>query len=293
MTKALTLSPQQPTASPAWLSAFGLGGLMTVAVIWSYWTTLTALAGIWARDAQYSHGWLVPLFAAGLLWQRREMLAGVAPRLQPWGLVILLASAALRLVAVYFYIPWFDMISLLPCLVGLVVLWGGQPALAWAWPGVAFLLFMMPLPYRVGTFMAPTLQRLATVASTYTLQTLGFPAISEGNTILLHEARLGVVEACGGLSMLIVFFALATAVALVVRRPLLDRGLIVASALPIAVISNLVRITATAIVHDQLGSKVGEAFHDLAGWLMMPLALGMLWLELQLLPRLLPARPED
>src|SRR5262249_62350781 len=113
------------------------------------------------------------------------------------------------------------------------------------------------------------------------------------HTILVHEARLGVVGACGGLRMLIVFFALATAVALVVRRPLLDRGLIVASALPIAVISNVVRITATAIVHDQLGSKVGEAFHDLAGWLMMPLALGMLWLELQLLPRLLPARPED
>lgn len=293
MTKALAISPDRPAPSPAWLPALGLGALLTVAVVWSYWTTLTALAGIWARDAQYSHGWLVPLFAAGLLWQRRERLAGVSLRFQPWGLAILLAGAALRLLAVWFYIPWFDMISLLPCLVGLVVLCGGRAALTWSWPGIAFLLFMLPLPYRVGTFMAPTLQRLATLASTYALQTLGFPAISEGNTILLHDARLGVVEACGGLSMLIVFFALATAVALVVRRPLLDRGLVVASALPIAILSNVIRITATAIVHDQLGSKVGEAFHDLAGWLMMPLALGMLWAELQLLPRLLPGRPDD
>ena len=64
---------------------------------------------------------------------------------------------------------------------------------------------------------------MATTASTYLLQTLGFMAFAEGNVIQLNEARIGVVEACSGLSMLITFFALSTAAALVVKRPLLDR----------------------------------------------------------------------
>jgi exosortase len=287
--KALALEQNQPTAKIESLPTLIGAAVVATAVVWAYWPTLGTLAGVWSRDAQYSHGWLVPLFAAGLLWYRRDMLESVSTGRRFWGLAILLASAGLRFVGVYFYIPWLDMVSLLPCLVGLVVLWGGMAGLRWAWPGIAFLLFMLPLPWRVGTFMAPTLQRFATITSTYLLQTFGFPAISEGNIILLHESRIGVVEACGGLSMLIVFFALSTAVALMVRRDWLDKIMIVASALPIAVVSNVIRITATAVVHDQCGSAAGDMFHDIAGWLMMPLALAMLWLELQLLPRLMPA----
>src|SRR5205085_11723097 len=68
------------------------------------------------------------------------------------------------------------------------------------------------------------------------------------------------------------------------------------SAIPIGVTANLVRITVTAILHRTVGSYMANlVFHDLAGWLMMPLALAMLWLELKLLSWLLlerePQRP--
>src|SRR5207253_599308 len=95
---------------------------------------------------------------------------------------------------------------------------GGWRALHWARPSLAFLLFMIPLPYRVEVALAQPLQRVATVSSTYVLQTLGFMSFSEGNVIRLGETRIGVVEACSGLSMLLIFFALATAVCLVVKR---------------------------------------------------------------------------
>jgi exosortase len=270
------------------LTLAGLACLLS-AGLWAYWPTLAAMASIWVRDPQYSHGWLVPAFAAALLWQRRAMLAVVDCRPHAWGLPLLLGAALLRAAGAYWYYPWLDMASLLPFLAGVVVLAGGWSGLRWAWPGLAFLLFMLPLPYRLGMLMAPALQRVATIASTYSLQTLGFPAISEGNIIILHDSRIGVVEACGGLSMLIVFFALSTAVAAMVRRPLLDRLLLVASAIPIAVIANVARITVTALVHDGIGPHAGELCHDLAGWLMMTVALGLLALELQLLARLLLA----
>ena len=58
----------------------------------------------------------------------------------------------------------------------------------------------------------------------------------------------------------------------------------------------MVRITATGVLYTAAGAGWAEAvFHDLSGWLMMPLALGLLWLELQALARIFvepaPASP--
>jgi exosortase len=159
-----------------------------------------------------------------------------------------------------------------------------------------FLFFMLPLPYRLEVALAQPLQRLATEVSTYTLQTVGFPALSEGNIILLNDTEIGVVEACSGLSMLVGFFALSTGAALLIRRSLGEKIIITLSAVPIAIITNIIRITVTGIMHETLGSRLANlVFHDLAGWLMMPLALGFLWIELQVLSHLLvetvPSRP--
>jgi exosortase len=265
-------------------------GVLLAGIAWSYWPTFGSLASIWSRDPQYSHGYLVPLFALVLLWHRRGMLSSMAFRPNPWGLAILLAGAVIRVAGAYFYFSWLDMASIIPCFAGLVILGGGWPAWRWAWPGIAFLLFMLPLPFRLGTMLAPTLQHLATVWSTYLLLTLGFPAVFEGNIIILNDARIGVVEACGGLSMLVVFFALSTAVALLVRRPFGDKLLVVASAVPIALCANVARITLTAMLQEMAGSQASDVFHELAGWFMMPVALGLLWIELQLLSRLLIPR---
>ena len=89
--------------------------------------------------------------------------------------------------------------------------------------------------------------------------------------------------------MLIVFFALATAFVLVVRRPWPDKLLLLASAVPIALVSNIARITLTGVLFETgVSSEAAHAFfHDAAGWLMMPFALVLLWVELRLLSRLL------
>jgi exosortase/archaeosortase family protein len=104
----------------------------------------------------------------------------------------------------------------------------------------------------------------------------------------MDDVQINIVEACSGLSMLIVFFALSTGTALVVKRPLWEKGLILLSAIPIAVVANILRITVTGVLFRLVSNEAAEAFfHDLAGWLMMPLALGLLGGELWLLGRLL------
>ncbi len=264
--------------------ALSLGTLATV--VWAYWTTLADVVERWETDPQYSHGFLVPVFASYLLWMRRGHLEVADLRPRWWGAGIVLLAVAMRMVANYFYQPWLDTSSLLFCLSGIVAAYGGRRALVWAGPSILFLGFMLPLPYRMQTVLGGTLQRIATDISTYTLQTLGASAVSEGNVILLTDTKLGVVEACNGLSMLITFLALSAAVAIVAQRSLTEKVVIVLSALPIAVLANVARITATGFLLETAHGDLARAvFHDMAGWLMMPLALAMLIVELFVLGR--------
>jgi exosortase len=264
-------------------------------LLWAFGSALLELVVTWNSSEQYSHGFLVPPFALFLLWLRRGRLDTAALRPSLWGAVVLAGGIGLRLFGAYYHYVWFDAITLVPCVAGLVLLLGGRAAWRWAWPSVLFLCFMIPLPFRVATALSGPLQRTATVCSTFVMQVLGLPALAEGNIIHLNDAAIDVVEACSGLRMLVVFFALAVAVALVIRRPLVDRLIIVVSAAPIAVLSNIVRVTVTGILFQFTDNETANHFfHDVAGWLMMPLALGMLAVELKVLSRLFldpPAKP--
>ena len=199
------------------------------------------------------------------------------------------------LAGAYVYSPWAEQISLIPALAGIVLACWGWKALKLSWPALAFLLFMVPLPGRLDKALAAPLQRVATLTSTNVLQTFGFFAQSEGNVIVLTDYELGIVEACSGLRMLVVFLATSVAVALLVRRSPLQRTLIVLSSVPIALLCNVIRITATGMAHETVGHAAANLiYHDLAGWLMAPLALAFLGIELVLLRRLfVPVRAAE
>ncbi|MBX9582940.1 MAG: exosortase/archaeosortase family protein, partial [Gemmataceae bacterium] len=262
--------------------AVGLG-----ATVWAYWTTLADIVDRWANDPQYSHGFLVPLFSGYLLWSRQKLLAGADLTPRWWGVGIVLLGAGLRLAGHFAYQPILDSGSLLVVLFGLVAACGGRGAVRWAWPAVLFLAFMIPLPFRLQTMLGGRLQQVATIASTFILQTVGIPAVSQGNTILLSDAanKLEVAAACSGLSMLMTFLALAVAV-VILTKGWPQRVAVLLSALPIAVAANVVRITVTGILFEyNQGQAAREFFHDWAGYLMMPLALGMMFVVLHVVGR--------
>jgi exosortase len=181
-----------------------------------------------------------------------------------------------------------DRISFPIAIFGMLMLVGGMHTIRWAWPGPLFLVFMLPLPSVLEQNVLWQLQTLASVCSTFVLQTLGVAAFRSGNLISVPGSDLNIAEACSGLRMLTIFFAMALAMVFLVERPWWDKFVILLSAVPIALIVNIVRITVTGLLYVAVGpenhfaQKIG---HDWAGFFMMPLALGFLWAELQILER--------
>jgi exosortase len=242
----------------------------------------------WLNEPEYSHGYLVPGFALLLLFLRRSERPTSRPDSDWVWLPLILVGLGLRLLASVIYFQWLETVSFVVCLAGIAAVCGGRPALRWAGPSLAFLLFMIPLPYSVETAFARPLQLIATRASVYVIRTAGIPALPQGNIIVLPNGRLGVEHACSGLSMLLVFLATSTAVITLVRRPIFDKLVIVASAVPIAVLANVSRISATGVLQELFGKQAAQlVFHDWAGFLMMPFALTSLAIELWLISCLL------
>ena len=275
---------------PLALAAAVIVGVLAVA----YGPSLSKLTAAW-ESPEYSHGYLVPFFSCFLLWVRRDLLKPDDLRRSWWGPVLLMISAIMYVGGDVLGYGTITTLSLLPCLAGIVLLVGGWSLLRWSWPAIVFLGFMIPLPMSLESMATYPLRRVGTLLSSYILQTFGLPAVAEGNVILLSDNQIGVAEACSGLRMMMSSAALAFAVAitLVTDRPWWERIVIVLSSVPIALAVNIVRITVTGILHLTAGPKLADlVFHDLAGWLMMPMALGMLWLELTILSHLTIEPPE-
>ena len=290
--KAVTLT--RPSGSTLLAGAAAL-----TVLLWSYVPILDWLTSNWSRNPDYSHGYLVPLFSLMLVWMRRDVwLADRSDRSNgsfAVGAGLILLGGATRAAGIYIQVITLEALSLLPCVAGIVLCCGGRAGWRCAWPAVAFLIFMIPIPGGLSGILSGQLQQIATVASTFVLQLIGLPAVAEGNIIWLSESRIGIAEACSGLRMLVSFAALATGVCLVIRRPVWEKIVVLASIPLVAIFANIIRVTATGIAYEFGSAELADRiFHDLAGWLMMPLGLGLLLAELAILSRIvLPAEDKQ
>ena len=236
-------------------------------------------------NPDYSHGFLVPIFAAYLVYRSWPDAPRKLRWPNPWGLAFLAVGMSIFLIFGILNMAkeWLQGLSLVINLAGVVVMCGGWLALKWAAPPIAFLIFMFPLPNNVENFLGGRLQVIAAAASTFVLQTIGYATYREGVILHVKNYTLEVEKACSGLSMLLTFLALSTGMALVVRRPWLDRVLLLLAAIPVAIIANVIRIAVTGVLYNEAGRELGDkVFHDFAGWMMMPIALAILWLGLKL-----------
>ena len=271
-----------------WLLALAAGlGILT----WAYWPNLQYLSAIWANEPNYSHGILVVPIALLIFWQRLvdPTVRWALSKGPWWAWTILIAILVLRVIAYERNYLWIESATLIPMVFCLLLTLGGWPLLERGWPAAIFLVFMLPLPPSINGLISRPLQQIATLGSVFMMQLTGLRVIAEGNVIYLPDApanarTLEVALACNGLSMLMTLAATVTATIILFPLPTWKRVVVLASALPIALVSNVIRIVATGwcytLIVDESAKKLA---HDSSGWLMMPLALILVGLEVWIL----------
>jgi exosortase len=298
-------SPRGPSATTSpftlqawpWLPAAIVGTLL---MGWAYAPNFRHLISIWNTEPNYSHGFLVIPIAVMILWRRlSDWNYDWTPFRAPvWSWVLLGACLLGRAVAYEWSMQWVETVSILPVAACLVFALGGWPLLARAWPAVAFLVFMFPLPTSMNALVSLPLQRIATKGSCFVMQLTGLWVVAEGNVITLGTPhgpkQLEVAMACNGLSMLMTLAATVTATVILIDMPVWKRIVILLSAFPIALISNVARIVATGWCYYYIeGARAKELAHDWSGYLMMPLALVLVGLEIWILSWLFEADDEN
>ena len=261
-----------------WKLVTSLIAVLTAAIIYALWPTLAWAEMAWRLEPDYSHGYLILPLACILLWIRRDSFPGLRERCEPAGLLLVALSIAMRVAGRLLYMDFLDGYSLIPLIAGLVWFLCGLPALKWSAPAIGFLFLLVPLPYRFETGLSWELQGVSTSLSTGFLRVLGLPAISEGHTIWVGENRLMVAEACSGMRIFVGMIALAAFWAATVKRCWLDRFILLGAAIPLALLVNAIRITATGVLYGWFSSEtMRQIIHDWSGFLMIPLAAALLW----------------
>lgn len=291
---AMPVKPPAPLVPGADPRILLITGLLAAAVgIWAYWPSIALFVDAWNKEPDYSHGYLVVPLAAVLLWIRRPSFPGFGPPALWLGGSLLVVAVGLRMASAWYFIETLDAWSLVVWVAAVTALLFGWRVFWWSLPAVGFLMFMIPLPFGAERVMSLQLQGVATKVSCWSLQVLGQPALAEGHTILLGDHRLEVAQACSGLRLFVSILAVAYFYLVAVQRAWWERVLLVISALPIAIVTNAMRIVVTGLLYQFASGEAAKRFtHDMAGFVMIPVAAVFFGLLLWYLTMLFPWEEE-
>ena len=258
-----------------WLRRYG--GWVTVLAVgigYAYWPTIVWMVRTWSDHPDYSHGFLVLPLATMIAWHRRSSLPSTAPGWSIGGMTLIVAAVAMRITGRLVYADFLDAWSLVVLVAGILWFAAGPAVARWAAPAVGFLVFASPMPYQIESTASVQLRALATTLSTAGLRIVGQPAVAEGNVIWIGSESLDIEPACSGLRIFIGLIAITYFVAAVSSRGWLDRIVLAAAVVPLALWVNAGRIVAIGCAYRLTDDvSIRHTVHDWLGWIMIPTAM--------------------
>ena len=283
------LSARLPQVSPSRSNVLTgvLIGLALLACFIAFHGPLLELERRWSQQEEYSHGFLIPVVTAWLLWARRDLLrTSVGP--PSWtGLALIVLAALMNTVGQLSAITILSQVGFVVTLAGIVLAFGGYSLLRATLIPIVFLLFAIPLPYFVDSVLTLQLQLISSKLGVFVIRLFQIPVYLDGNIIDLGTSKLLVAEACSGLRYLYPLLSLSFLAAYLFQAPIWQRMIVFLSAIPITIAMNGFRIGLVGVLVSRWGSEQAEGLlHLFEGWVIFIACAAMLAAEIFLLARL-------
>ncbi len=268
--------------------------LLLVFFIAAYWVPITALVNTWLKNDDYSYGFLIPVVSMYLLWDMRSRLKDVKLK-NSWAVFPVLI--ALVLLSIYGILGSSGNISM-PAVPLLIICFTafcfGLDITRRLILPLGFLIFMVPIP--------PVLERtigiyLKSISSKMGGEIIRFFNISvnvSGNIIDLGVTQLQVVDACNGLRYVFPLLAIGVIYAYLFESVAWKRIFCILVTIPIAILTNALRIGITGILTNYYGPGVAEGFfHGFSGWVLFMASSCLLFLIGRILSLLPPKKSKE
>jgi exosortase len=264
--------------------------LICLLVVAIYFHVLIKLVIDWWQIPDFSHGFLVPLFSAYLVWEKRETLraTSIAPC---WsGIAVIALGLIVLLLGIYGSELFLSRVSLVILMAGLVLCFAGRQFLKELRFALLVLLLAIPLPSIIFNQITFPMQLMASKLASILLPVFGVPILREGNVIELPMMKLEVAEACSGIRSLMSLFTLAIFYGYFLEKSKWRRVALALASVPIAIAANAVRILGTGLcVQYWDPDKALGFFHEFSGWVIFLVSLTCLYL-VHLTMNLFPAK---
>lgn len=241
------------------------------------------LVHAWIHEADWSHGPLIPVFSAYLVYLKWDRVRRCPARGAWLGLPLMLVG-----LAVYLWTLSGGMLfaqarplALMVTLAGTIVLLCGVPVWRHVWLPWLYLFFAIPLPQRLYFALTDPLRRLAAMVASTVLNLWPGLQVERIGSNLEYVYRgvtgtIGVADACSGMRSTITLCALGVAVAFMSERPLWQRVILVLACVPIATFCNFIRVTVTCWLHVFVDPKYATGqYHMMFGLAVILLAFGI------------------
>ncbi len=265
-----------PDARVRLFGPYLLIGFLVAAI---YLRVVVKLVHDWYTNPDFSHGFVIPVFVAYLLWEQRERIE-LIPQHAAWpGVVCVTLALIVLLTGIYGADLFLSRISLVLLFVGLVWTFAGSRMVRELALPLGALLLAIPFPAIVFNRITFPLQLLASHLASVALPLFNVPVLREGNVIQLPAIQLEVAEACSGIRSLMTLFTVAVIYGYFAERSLSKRVILALASLPIAVAANAIRIIGTGLcVQYWSPDKALGFFHEFSGWLMFVISTICLYL---------------
>jgi exosortase len=241
----------------------------------------------WLEDSNNSHGLLIPIVSLYLLWELRGRVTTTRWNPTVTGFVLLLGSLVTYFVCFVGGVVFPARLTMVTTLVGLVVFNAGWAVFRFTWFPIVFLCFMVPVPDTLMNLVSFPLQLLVSDVSAYLIGLYGLPVYAEGNMLLFARYSFEVTEACSGIRSLISYLAIGALLAFLERDSWVKSVVLVASAVPLALFVNLLRVSGTGVTANYFGTKVAQGFaHDFSGFVVFALGIVLMLIEVWVLKKL-------